>query len=130
MLHVLGAGSFFPATKISNSLLGELLGSDFVAALAASTGISTRYSSLPESYLRGTSDTSLKELRKLPGASPTDLAYSATLEACSRAGISPSQLSALSADCFTPFQETPAEAHLLVGKLKLKIPSCNLVSSK
>lgn len=129
-MFILGAGAAHP----DNVLTGDTLASLGVAsssadqALLGRFGVRTRRTTLPLEYLRSTKNPDVLEARKVATATPTSLATLAAKEALSRAGISPEQLGLIIADCATPYQTCPSEAHRIGGALGLKVPAYDVTA--
>lgn len=120
MLHILGIGTAYPDTVITNELLVEVSGGILSLEGLQATGIVTRSSVLPLDYLRATGNVDPKVGEKAMAQSPTDLAFAATQSALARAGLSGEQVGLIMGDACSPVETTPSEAQRLGSRLNVK----------
>lgn len=128
VIHILGVGAATPPTIIDNKFLAELLG-ESVQPICKASGITSRFSSLPLEYLKQTKNRDAFEAKKQSLITPTVLGIQAAQAALAHAGLAAEQIGLVIAECSTPDETTPAEAHRIAGKLGLKIPAFDISSS-
>ncbi len=130
MTYILGMGSAYPKNSITTPFLDSLgireqidLFADNQTLRGLLQEIDTRRSVLDEQYI-GTAK-NLDLYQALPHSSITtaELAYEASMQAMNRAGITPEQLGLILADCISPCETTPSEAHRIGKKFNIKVPA-------
>lgn len=129
MLHILGIGTAYPDTIITNEILVELSGGAISREALEGIGISTRSSVLPLDYLRATGNVDTKAGEKAMAQSPTDLAFKATAVALARAGLSAEQVGLIMGDACSPVETTPSEAQRLGARLNIKSNAYDVTTS-
>ena len=128
MVHLLGAGSAYPTSLLTDDFLREVVPGAFAhQAQLTRTDISTRRSVLPLEVIRNGKNKDLLEARALAQHSPTKLAVAAVEQALLRADIAKEQIGLIVADSATPFQTCPSEAQRIGGALGLKVPAYDVV---
>ena len=120
VLHILGIGTTYPETLLTNEVLVELSGGSLTPDLLAATGIRSRASVLPLDYLRATGNTDAKLGEEAMALSPSDLATKAAEIALARAGITADQVGLILGDACSPLETTPSEAQRLGARLNIK----------
>lgn len=120
VLHILGIGTAYPDTVLTNDLLVELSGGSLSREALEATGIATRSSVLPLDYLRLTGNLDPKGGEKAMVQSPTDLAFKAAEIALSRAGFASDQVGLILGDACAPIETTPSEGQRLGARLNIK----------
>ncbi len=129
MLHILGIGTAYPDTIITNDLLVELSGGALSREALVAIGISARSSVLPLDYLRATGNIDTKAGEKAMVQSPSDLALRATEVALARAGLSAEQVGLIMGDACSPVETTPSEAQRLGARLNIKANAYDVTTS-
>ncbi|RMD83997.1 MAG: ketoacyl-ACP synthase III [Candidatus Dadabacteria bacterium] len=120
MLFVAGMGSAHPDIVIDNAFLESLEVGSSSEWIIAKIGIERRKTTLPLDYIIETKNSDYTKAPEVATMSPTDLGVEASLQAISRAGISPDQIGMVIANCCTPYQTTPAESQRIAKRLNLK----------
>ena len=129
MLSVVGLGHAYPATVIDNECLARL-NPEFDSALwLKQTGIRSRFSSLPLSYIEETGNKDPSLAIKAALESPTALAARACRMALDRAGVKAEEVGLILADCSTPWETCPGEAQRVGRQLGVKIPAYDVCAS-
>jgi 3-oxoacyl-[acyl-carrier-protein] synthase-3 len=128
VLHILGIGTAYPETVLTNELLVELSGGGLTRETIQSTGIARRHSVLPVDYLLATGNADAKAGEGVMLCSPTDLALRATESALSRAGLAADQIGLIWGDACSPVETTPSEAQRLGARLNIKANAYDVVT--
>lgn len=127
-LNIVGVGSAYPETIVSNALINEINPQLDLSAFERRSGIRERRSSLPLEYIRqGNFDP--QQARKVALQSPTHLAAEAARRAVKSAGIELSDIGLILGEASCPYQTCPGEAPRIANALRLKIPAYDLAAS-
>ncbi len=123
MVDILGIGVALPPYRIDSKNAGEL-------GLDASyfDKNEVRCTTLPLQYIKDTKNHTL-QVKAEDILSPAKLGAEAVRLAVSNAGIELDKIGLILGDCITPWQTTPAEAHLIGEQLGVKIPAFDITSS-
>ncbi|MCB0332056.1 MAG: hypothetical protein KDD55_01085 [Bdellovibrionales bacterium] len=120
MLHILGMGTSFPATDISNRFIENLDIGTSEEWILAKIGIENRLSTLPIEYLERTRNERPQEAREAAICNVTTLGVDASKQALERAGITPEDVGLVICNCCTPDQVAPSEAQRIAKDLGIK----------
>jgi 3-oxoacyl-[acyl-carrier-protein] synthase-3 len=128
-MYIVGAGAAYPETELTDEFL-QSLGlrlSEDEQRVVSRLGVRSRRISLPLEYISSTKNRDVLQARTKATATPTDLGVKAAHQALERAGITIEQVGLVVADCATPYQTCPAEAHRIAGALGVKVASYDIV---
>lgn len=129
MLNILGLGFAYPETVLDNTALSEACPSLTPEEILVKSGIHSRRTVLPLSYIIETRNTDLAAAAKVLRETPTDLALKAAKMALDRAGIVPEQIGLIIGDGATPLETTPSEGQRLGESLRVKVPAYDIFTS-
>lgn len=127
MFKIIGVGCAYPDSIIENDLLREFLKDDSFERVQAENGILRRRTSLPLNYLVETKNCQVDAVIKAGSESPTSLGVKAAQSALAQAGIGSSDVGLVIADCFTPWENIPAEATRIGKHFSLKTPAYDIL---
>src|SRR5262249_20754369 len=129
MLYIHGIGHFHPENKIDNHFLESLDIGTTVQWITDRTGIHTRRTVLPLSYIAETRNRDPRAADEASLYSNAETGKRASLMALERAGLDRSQIGLLIAGGSAPRMSTPAESCIIANSLELSVPAFDLNSA-